>query len=88
MKIADKTLELSDEDKTIHGRSHYFKAEILGFAARSDHSQIAAAADQLQLAFQTNPRFKQWYKRDPVFDPVRIGIDAALQQMPETTHIQ
>jgi tetratricopeptide (TPR) repeat protein len=88
LKIADKTLELSDEDKSIHGRSHYFKAEILGYAARSDHSQIAAVAEQLQLAFQTNPRFKQWYKRDPAFDPVRIVIDAALQQMPEATHIR
>jgi tetratricopeptide (TPR) repeat protein len=88
LKIADKTLELSDEDKSIHGRSHYFKAEILGYAARSDHSQIAAAAQQLQLAFQTNPRFKQWYKRDPAFNPVRIVIDAALQQMPEATQIR
>ncbi len=88
LKIADKTLELSDEDKSIHGRSHYFKAVVLGYAARSDRTQIAAAAQQLQLAFQTSPRFKQWYKRDPAFDPVRIGIDAALQQLPEVTYTQ
>ena len=83
MKIAEKALDLSDEDKALHGRSHYFKAVVLGYAARSDRSQIAAAAQQLQLAFLASPRFEQWYKRDPVFDPVRIGIDAALQQLPE-----
>ena len=83
MKIADKALELSDDDKSLQGRSHYFKAEVLGYAARSDRWQIAAAAQQLQLAFLANSQFEQWYKRDPVFDPVRIGIDAALQRLPE-----
>jgi hypothetical protein len=55
-------------------------------AARSDRSQIAAAARQLHLAFLANPGFKRWYKHDPVFDPVRSEIDAALQQQPEARH--
>jgi hypothetical protein len=86
LKIADKALDMSDEEKAFRGRSRYFKAVVLGYAARSDRSQVAAAARQLQLAFLANSRFERWYKQDPVFDPVRIRIDAALQQLPEAKH--
>ena len=65
------------------GRSHFYKAEVLSVAARSDWTQVALAAKQLQLAIHANDQFKEWYQCDKVFDPVRTRINAALDQLPE-----
>jgi tetratricopeptide (TPR) repeat protein len=88
LKLADKAVDLSDEEKVGRGRSLYFKAVVLSYAAQSDRTQIEAAARQLQLAFLANSRFERWYQDDPAFDPVRISIDAALLQLPDARYVQ
>ncbi len=83
LRIADITVSCSIELKQYQSRSHYFKAQVLSIAARSDSAQLEPAAKQLQLAIHGNSKFKVWYKRDKIFDPVRIRIDAAFDQLPE-----
>jgi len=56
---------------------------VLSVAARSDWTQVAFAAKHLQLAFFANDKFKVWYQRDKLFDPVRTRINAALDRLPE-----
>ena len=83
LRIADLAVTCSNELKQSQGRSHYFMAEVLSVAARTDSTQVARAADQLQWAIQAHDRFKEWYEVDRVFDPVRTRINAALAQLPE-----
>jgi serine/threonine protein kinase len=84
-RIADMAVDCSIELKLSRGRSHYYKATVLSIAARSDSAQVVLAARQLQLAIYANDRFKVWYQRDRVFDPVRTRINAALDVLPEIT---
>ena len=83
LRIADMTVSCSIELKQYQGRSHYYKAMVLSVAARSDWTQVALAAKQLQLAIHANDRFKEWYQGDKHFDPVRTRINAALDRLPE-----
>jgi serine/threonine protein kinase len=83
LRIADMAVSCSKELKQYQGQSHYYKAKVLSVAARSDSTQVALAAEQLQRAILANHRFKEWYEGDKVFDPVRIRINAALDQLPE-----
>jgi serine/threonine protein kinase len=83
MRIANKAVSWSIELKRSRGRSHYYLAKVLSVAARSDSAEIVSAARELQLAIHANGRFKEWYEGDKVFDPVRIRINAVLDQLPE-----
>jgi len=83
LRIADMAVACSIELKQYQGRSHYYKAMVLSVAARSDWTQVALAAKQLQLAIHANDRFKEWYQGDKHFDPVRMRINAALDRLPE-----
>jgi serine/threonine protein kinase len=83
MRIADMAVSCSIELKRFRGRSHYYMAKVLSVGARSDSTQIARAALQLQLAIHAHGRFKEWYEADKVFDPMRTRINAALDQLPE-----
>ena len=83
LRIAEMAVSCSIELKQSQGRSHYYMAEVLSVAARSDSTQVALAAKQLQLAIHANDRFKEWYQGDKVFDPVRMRINAALARLPE-----
>ena len=83
LRIADMAVSCSIELNQSRGRSHYYKAMVLSVAARSDWTQVALAAKQLQLAIHANDRFKEWYQCDKHFDPVRTRINAALDRLPE-----
>ena len=83
LRIADMAVACSIELKQYQGRSHYYKARVLSVAARSDWTQVELAAKQLQLAIHAHDKFKVWYQRDKVFDPVRTRINAALDRLPE-----
>ena len=85
LRIADMAVACSRvlKQTQTQGRSHFYKAEVLSVAARSDSRQVALAAKQLQLAIHANPKFKVWYQRDKLFDPIRTRINAALDQLPE-----
>ncbi|MGO9915117.1 MAG: protein kinase domain-containing protein, partial [Isosphaeraceae bacterium] len=85
LRIADMAVACSRvlKQTQTQGRSHFYKAEVLSVAARADSRQVALAAKQLQLAIHANPKFKVWYQRDKLFDPVRTRINAALDQLPE-----
>ena len=85
LRIADMAVACSLvlKQTQTQGRSHFYKAEVLSVAARADSRQVALAAKQLQLAIHANPKFKVWYQRDKLFDPVRTRINAALDQLPE-----
>jgi tetratricopeptide (TPR) repeat protein len=83
LRIADMAVSCSIELKQYQGRSHYYKARVLSVAARSDWTQVELTAKQLQLAIHAHDKFKVWYQRDKVFDPVRTRINAALDRLPE-----
>ena len=85
LRIADMAVDCSIvlKQTQTQGRSHFYKAEVLSVAARSDWTQVALAAKQLQLAIHANDRFQEWYQCDKVFDPVRTRINAALDRLPE-----
>ena len=83
LRIADMTVSCSIELKQYESRSHFFKAEALSVAARSDRLQIESAAKQLQLAIYGNAKFKDWYQGEKMFDPVRPRVDAAFDVLPE-----
>ena len=85
LKIADKSISMAIQLKLPRGRSHYYKATVHAMAARSDPGQIPLAARQLDYAFKTNPRFRQWYQGDAIFDSTRLRINAALDQLAEAT---
>ena len=84
-RIADMAVACSIELKQTQaqGRSHFYNAEVLSVAARSDWTQVAPAAIQLQLAIHANDKFKKWFQCDKHFDPVRTRINAALDRLPE-----
>jgi|GEM_PF-1204196 len=83
LRIADMAVSCSIELKQSQGLTHYYKAMVLSVAARSDWTQVAFAAKHLQLAFPANDKFKVWYQRDKLFDPVRTRINAELDQLPD-----
>ncbi len=83
LRIAEMAVSCSIKLKRSRGQSHYYMAKVLSVAARSDSTQIARAAKQLQLAIHANGRFKEWYEADKVFDPLRTRLSAALDQLPE-----
>ncbi len=88
LKLADMAVRCSNELRRYQGRSHYYKATVLSLAARSEPAQAALAAQELRFAFLANPRYKEWYQRDRLFDPVRIQVDAALDQSPEISRVE
>jgi hypothetical protein len=83
LRIADMAVSCSIELEQSQGLTHYYKAMVLSVAARSDWTQVALAAKDLQLAFPANDKFKVWYQRDKLFDPVRTRINAELDQLPD-----
>ena len=83
LRIADMAVSCGRQLKQFQSRSLFYKAEVLSVGARSDPMLIVEAARQLQLAIHGNSKFKIWYQGDKIFDPVRIRIDAAFDQLPE-----
>src|SRR5208283_3039757 len=83
LRIADMAVSCSIELKQSQGLTHYYKAMVLSVAARSDWTRVTLAAENLQLAFPANDKFKVWYQRDKLFDPVRTRINAELDQLPD-----
>jgi hypothetical protein len=86
LKLGEKTASLSFQLGQPRGRSHFYLAKVHSIAARTDPLELAEAAKQLQFAVLASPRFKEWYRADREFDPVRIRLDAALDQLPEPIH--
>ncbi len=83
LRIADMAVSCSIELKQSQGLTHYYKAMVLSVAARSDWTRVTLAAENLQLAFPANDKFKVWYQHDKLFDPVRTRINAELDQLPD-----
>ncbi len=83
LRIVDMAVACSIELNQSQGPTHYYKAMVLSVAARSDWTQVTVAAKQLQLAIHANNKFKIWYQRDKLFDPVRTRITAELDRLPD-----
>ena len=85
LRIANMSISMAMELKLPRGRSHYYRATVHCMAAQSDPGQIALAVKHLDYAFKANPRFKEWYQGDAVFDSTRVRINAALDQLAKTS---
>src|SRR5271157_5850296 len=83
LRIVNMAVSCSIELKQSQGLTHYYKAMVLSVAARSDWTRVTLAAENLQLAFPANDKYKVWYQRDKLFDPVRTRINAELDQLPD-----
>ncbi len=86
LRIADMAVSCSIHElkqSRSQGLCHFYKAMVLSVAARSDRTQVADAAAHLQLAIYANDKFKVWYQRQELFDPVRTRINAEFDQLPE-----
>jgi tetratricopeptide (TPR) repeat protein len=79
LRVANKMFSCSLELGKYQGQSYYTRAAVLGVAAQSDPEQLPIAARLLRLAFMANARFKEWYRQDKLFDPVRAQLDAILE---------
>jgi tetratricopeptide (TPR) repeat protein len=81
LQIADKLLTRRIDLGQYRGRFHYTKAVVHGVGGRSDLTHLELAARQLKFAFMANARYKEWYQRDPLFDPVRVQLDALIEEL-------
>jgi serine/threonine protein kinase len=83
LRIADKLVRTSVEMGLLRGRFHFTRAEVMSVAARTDPAILPRAARQLTYSYHANSRFKEWYRQDKLFDPVRVQIDAIIEQLPD-----
>jgi tetratricopeptide (TPR) repeat protein len=81
LQIADKLLTRRIDLGQYRGRFHYTKAVVHGVGGRSDLTHLELAARQLKFAFMANARYKEWYQRDPLFDAVRVQLDALIEEL-------
>jgi serine/threonine protein kinase len=81
VNLGRKLVTLSGEVGLPRGQAYYYLARARAIAARSDPEQISEAAENLHYAVLAHPRFREWYRGDREFDPVRTRIDAALQRL-------
>jgi tetratricopeptide (TPR) repeat protein len=82
-RIADKLIHSGIELGLSRGQFHYIRAVAMSVAARTDPANLPGAATQLMYAFHAHSRFKEWYQQDKLFDPVRVQIDAMLENLPD-----
>ena len=83
LRIADRLISCSPELGPYRGRFYYTKAAVLSVGARSDPEQIPQVAKHLKFAFIAHARFKEWYRQDELFDPIRAQLDAVIDQLPD-----
>jgi tetratricopeptide (TPR) repeat protein len=81
LRIADKLLTRRIELGQYRGRFHYTKAVAHGVGGRTDPTHLELAARQLKFAFMANARYKEWYQQDKLFDPVRVQLDALIEEL-------
>ncbi len=86
--IARRTRDLAYQIKRDIGKSQFYLARVYAMNGRSDPRFIEDAAKHLHIAFVANPDFKQWYRDERWFDPVRIRIDAALERMTDPAEVR
>jgi serine/threonine protein kinase/tetratricopeptide (TPR) repeat protein len=72
----------------MRGSCHFYLARALAMKARSDPEFVQGAAEQLYLAIAANAGFREWYRQEGDFDPVRSPIDAALKQMEDPATVR
>jgi tetratricopeptide (TPR) repeat protein len=81
VRLGRKLVVLCMELHIPRGQAYYYLAKARSVAARADAEQIEQAAENLQYAITAHRRFRDWYRNDHVFDPVRTQIDAALDRL-------
>src|SRR5262249_42707920 len=79
--VARSALDMAIDLEIDRGVSHYLLAEVQAVAGRTDPRAITEAAKQRSRAFVANQDyFRESYRRDPRFDPVRTRLEAELPQ--------
>ncbi len=86
LRLGGKLLELCHELDLPRGQAHYHLARARAIAARADPGQIAKVARNLHYATIANPRYRDWYRKDRDFDPMRAEIDAVLRRLEDSGH--
>jgi len=79
LDLSRRLLDLPDPLQQHVGRVHYTlaRAEAASSSPR-DQSELNPIVGHLSVAFGRNPTFRDWYKQDPIFDPIRKRVDEAM----------
>jgi len=81
-RLARKALELSQAVGRLQGRANYNLALVEAHGAAFNRKWLGRAAEHLVNAVESHAKYERWFEGEPIFDPVRVQLRAALDAAP------